>query len=168
MICSFVYVQPNSSAKEIFWFHLAEMARVIDKPCLVMGDFNDFANMGERKGGHSDCFDRIVKFRERWNYCGLMDPGSIGFPFTWIRRRHNVIILQERLDRLLWNDKAMLLFPEAKVANLPRTCSDHHPIAFSSDVRVPPNIELRPFRFEAACLTHKRFINCLRLCLEPP
>lgn len=46
-------------------------------------------------------------------------------------KERNRVVLQERLDRVLWNDKAILLFPEVKVLNLTRTCSDHHPLAFA-------------------------------------
>ena len=66
-------------------------------------------------------------------------------------------MLQERLDRVLWNTEAMLFFPEAKVVNLPRLCSDHNPILFCTEMLQPPPKESRPFRFEAAWLTHSSF-----------
>lgn len=43
IISSFVYVQPHVSAKEAFCFHLMNMSLTLDKPWLVMADFNDFA-----------------------------------------------------------------------------------------------------------------------------
>lgn len=48
------------------------------------------------------------------------------------------------------------LFPEAKVLNLPRLCSDHHPIMFVTHWEVVKILD-RLFRFEVAWLTHKGF-----------
>nr|WMB96902.1 reverse transcriptase [Solanum melongena]WMB97092.1 reverse transcriptase [Solanum aethiopicum] len=141
----------------MFWDALRIYASSVTQPWIVMGDFNDLALSSERKGGSGSCLDRIMKFRERMGDCDLMDPGCIGGVFTFIRRVHGRVILQERLDRLLWNEEAVLAFPEGKVFTLPRFCSDHNPIMFSSHDNHIPNKEARPFCFEAAWLTHDGF-----------
>lgn len=56
-------------------------------------------------------------FVERFSDCGLSDMGAIGAKFTWFRKIHGRIVLQERLDRALLNSAALLR--EAKLVNLP-------------------------------------------------
>lgn len=58
------------------------------------------------------------------------------------------------------------LFTESKVLNLPRICSDHHPIAFNSDFTTPPCRDSRPFRFEAAWFTHLDFQTVFKTAWE--
>ncbi|OMO80853.1 Cytochrome P450 [Corchorus capsularis] len=57
----------------------------------------------------------IMKFRGRWDACDLLDAGSSGCRFTWIKRVGGRIILQEKLDRVLWNVAALSKNPFAKV-----------------------------------------------------
>ena len=75
-----------------------------------MGDFNDFALIAERKGGERSevCLNRICQFRERIDDCSLSDPGCVGGLFTWIRKVNGRVILQERLERVLWNNEAVV------------------------------------------------------------
>lgn len=40
---SFVYVQPNVTSKDMFWDALTVFASSVQRPWVVMGDFNDFA-----------------------------------------------------------------------------------------------------------------------------
>lgn len=62
--------------------------------------------------------------------------------------------LEDVPSDVLWNSEALMVFPEAKVVNLPLLCSDHNPILFRSQMTNPQNREARPFRFEAAWLSH--------------
>lgn len=60
-------------------------------PWTVAGDFNDFASLEERSGWVDH----------------LMDISCSGSKFTWVRRQHGRITLQERLDRVLFNLEAL-------------------------------------------------------------
>ena len=60
------------------------------------------------------------------------------------------------MDRALCNDQWRLLYPEATVHHLPRTCSDHSPLLLQLHWSVPPPNK-RPFCFQAAWLTHEEF-----------
>lgn len=52
---------------------------------------------------------------------------------------------------------------EARIMNLSRLSSDHHLILFHSTMTNPPFKENRPFRFQAAWLTHQDFDNVFSL-----
>lgn len=102
------------------------------------------------------CGSRAAKFRSHLDECSLIDLGFKGAPFTYIRRQHGRISTHVRLDRALCNVEWSLLFPEASVHHLPRTCSDHNPILLKLHAPPPPAAN-RPFHFQAAWLTHPDF-----------
>ncbi|KAL7173403.1 hypothetical protein ACSBR2_032795 [Camellia fascicularis] len=60
----------------------------------------------------------------------------------------------ERLDRAIYNEDWRTLFPEATVQVLPRTYSDHSPLVVHTQGMHPLNPLSRPFRFEAAWMSH--------------
>lgn len=101
----------------------------------------------------------MVKFRETVQHCNLIDAGFRGYQFTWHRDQ-----LEERLDRALINLDWRLRFPDAVVHHLPHFKSDHRPlfIKFTSDKRRP--VGRRPFRFEAAWMSHTQFKSFLGRC----
>ncbi|KAK8349685.1 hypothetical protein V6Z11_A06G161200 [Gossypium hirsutum] len=72
----------------------------------------------------------IVKFKDHWSSCDLLNVGIFGCHFTWVRKNDGRIILQEKLDRVLWNSHALLENPNAKAIVLPHLCSNYHPILF--------------------------------------
>ncbi|KAE8732459.1 hypothetical protein F3Y22_tig00002058pilonHSYRG00012 [Hibiscus syriacus] len=156
-LLSTVYVQSHSNKKDEFWENIRDCSMNINQPWMVVGDFNDFATIEERVGSNSDCMERILKFRECWNMCNLMDVGYIGSKFTWTRHIHGRVTLQERLDRLLQNADMVDLFPNLRVITLNRVYLDHNPILVNTDLGIPVDKEKRPFRFETAWLTHEDF-----------
>lgn len=123
----------------MFGEHMRDLATVVTCPWIFMGDLNDIGLVEERKGGAPVSLNKVLRFRENVNACNLLDAGCVG----WVRKQHGRIVIQERLDRVNTEH-----FPEAKVINLPRTCSDHSPILASMSVLIllpPPDPELRPF-----------------------
>lgn len=85
-LSSFVYVQPCTISKSLFWDALKLFAASVSHPWIVIGDFNDFALLSERKGGSGNCLNRILKSREIMDACNLSDPGCVAGTFTWVRK----------------------------------------------------------------------------------
>ncbi|OMO53937.1 reverse transcriptase [Corchorus capsularis] len=157
---SFAYVRPQTQFKDIFWRDLKDFSASISSSWIVLGDFNDFAALEERWDGKDDVsflINRVLKFRNRWNDCNLLDAGSSGSKFTWRRRVGGRVVLQEKLDRVLWNLAALTELTDAKIMNLPCLCSDHHPILLDFNCIQKAPLKNRPVRFEAAWLTHPEF-----------
>ncbi|GLT82360.1 hypothetical protein SLE2022_007440 [Rubroshorea leprosula] len=73
-------------------------------------------------------FTSARRFREHLEACNLYSKDLLGCEFTWIRKTNGRVILQERLDQALFNLTGLEEFPDAKLINLLRLCSDHHPI----------------------------------------
>ncbi|KAE8656392.1 hypothetical protein F3Y22_tig00117001pilonHSYRG00005 [Hibiscus syriacus] len=85
------------------------------------------------------------------------DFATLNDIFTWTRQHQGRVILQERLDRLLYNIDMVDFFPNLRVVTLTRIYSDHNPILVNTDLEIPMDKDKHPFRFEAAWLTHEEF-----------
>ncbi|GLT31850.1 hypothetical protein SLA2020_065580 [Shorea laevis] len=129
----------------------------ITESWIVMGDFNDIANVDEASPRAVNRFSSAQRFQDYLEACNLLSKDSIGCKFTWVRKINGRVSLRERLNRALLNLSSLAEFPDAKLINLPRLCSDHHPIMLN--IAPPYQIQriAKPVRFEAAWLTHVGF-----------
>ncbi|KAJ1387751.1 Ribonuclease H-like superfamily [Sesbania bispinosa] len=147
-----VYGSPNPVAREELWGHLPHVASSISSSWIVTGDFNEVLLPSEVQGCNY-IRSRADKFAQTLDRCALMDLGSTGGIFSWVRRTVNGCNMAKRLDRVLVNQTWRLSYPEAYVEMLPRCFSDHSPLLVrlrgSSNERGP-----RPFRFLAAWTSH--------------
>ncbi|KAJ7979171.1 RNA-directed DNA polymerase (Reverse transcriptase) Ribonuclease H [Quillaja saponaria] len=124
-----------------------------------MGDFNEVAKVEGKKGGAPVNIFKCKIFISWIEDCNLIDLGAKGPRLTWkgaIWNGYDRIF--KRLDRLLANNEWVCLFNEALVKVLPRTKSNHNPLLLMSG-GLSANHTSRPFRFEAAWLTHGEFRN---------
>ncbi|XP_028104122.1 uncharacterized protein LOC114303175 [Camellia sinensis] len=157
-----VYASLNPTMRETLWDELEEVAKTMSRPWLVVGDFNDYASQGERR-----CFSpntttaRTQKFLKRINNCNLIDLGSSGPKMTWTNNRQGLANTVERLNRALSNPEWRTMFPEATVRVLPRTYSDHSPLLVYTQGMHSLNPSQRPFRFEAAWMSHSGLIHII-------
>ncbi|GKU93401.1 hypothetical protein SLEP1_g6995 [Rubroshorea leprosula] len=150
-LTTFVYVQPHTAMKNEFWSFLHDLALSITGSWVVMGDFNDIATVDEASPRAMNRFTSARRFRDHLDTCTLLSKDSLGCKFTWIRKANGRTILRERLDRALFNMAGLEEFPDAKLINLPRLCSDHHPIMLNIDPPIQISGAAKPPRFEAAC-----------------
>ncbi|XP_020238991.1 uncharacterized protein LOC109818021 [Cajanus cajan] len=135
------------------WGDLCRLAISIDGPWHLMGDFNAVLRQHERSGGSSNaCIRGDNAFKDFVNRCQLMDIGYNGSPFTW--RRGSVF---ERLDRSLASYEWRIMFPDAFLTHLNPLKSDHAPILLKLLATGHRRRGSKPFRFEAAWLTHESF-----------
>ena len=144
VILSCLYVQPHFNMKELFWTGMEVLAKKNTLPWVVIGDFNDIASIDEKWSGAQFCLSKARLFVERVDAFSLFDMGATGVRFTWFRKVHGKVTIRERLDRVLVNTPAQLLFPESRLVNLPSLCSDHHPILWHSHLSSPPPL---PYEF---------------------
>ncbi|XP_028120068.1 uncharacterized protein LOC114317531 [Camellia sinensis] len=83
-----------------------------------------------------------------------MDKSCSGPRMTWTNNRQGLANTVERLDGVLCNEDWRTMFPEATVKVLPRTYSDHFPLVVFTQGMHSLNPLNRPFRFEAAWMSH--------------
>ncbi|KAJ4851447.1 hypothetical protein Tsubulata_031896 [Turnera subulata] len=152
---SAVHGSPNPALRASLWEHLQSLPIPEGSPWRLIGDFNDYS-------GPSDTFEgqylvaRARIFNDRLDSLHLLDLGFSRPPFTWVRMVGSSVSMQTRLDRAVATAEWRELFPDASVLHLPRVYSDHHPLLLVLDGLVGPPSR-RPFRFEAAWLSHAQY-----------
>ncbi|CAL9240148.1 unnamed protein product, partial [Arabidopsis halleri] len=81
--------------------------------------------------------------------------------FTWRRGRQESTCVAKRLDRVLCCAHARLRWQEAIMSHLPFLSSDHAPLYLQLCPPQSVDASRRPFRFEAAWLSHEGFKELL-------
>ncbi|XP_024195622.1 uncharacterized protein LOC112198734 [Rosa chinensis] len=92
-------------------------------PWVVIGDFNEILNNGEKIDGPPKAERHMRGFREVLGYCELLDLGFQGSRETWWNSETHL-----RLDRAVCTPSWCDVFGYAKVIHLPHRKSDHVPI----------------------------------------
>ncbi|XP_057444827.1 uncharacterized protein LOC130737074 [Lotus japonicus] len=153
-----VYGKPHYMGRRELWSQILAIHDNMNDPWCLLGDFNATLHDHERVGSTNTSPRGSLEFRETVNQCGLIDAGYVGNPFTWKKGR-----LQERLDRVLCNLAWRLKFPAGTVYHLHCLKSDHSPLLLKLDVNQRHDPSRRPFRFQAAWLTHGDFSPFLKV-----
>ncbi|XP_031391078.1 uncharacterized protein LOC116203481 [Punica granatum] len=147
-ILTTVYGPPYSHAKPVFWAELTDIANTIDKPWLIVGDFNEICYASDKIGGRNFTSSFRSFLDTFLSQSGCIDLGFTGNPFTWRNKRMGLAFIRQRLDRALANDDWRTTFPRAGVFHLPQIRSNHNPILlklWTESANKP-----KPFRFEEA------------------
>lgn len=156
-ICTSIYASIKANIRANFWQHLGDLSRGIDLPWLLLGDWNEILIPGEQKGCLFSHF-RAASFGNVPDVCGLLDLNTTGGKFTWHRTQGQ---MAKKLDRGLANLQWRLGFPEAFIEVLYRLHSDHNPL-FLRLGGLPLARGQRPFRFEAAWITHNDYYEVVQ------
>lgn len=92
----------------------------------------------------------------------MIELDFIGPKFTWSHGNSVDTRRLARLDRALCDEEWRKKFPEAFVTHCAHGYSDHSPILLQLRSNVADRIGDRPFRFQAAWLTHRQFMEFIR------
>lgn len=149
-----VYASPNPSLQRKFWNELESIAKSIEGPWMLGGDFNSILHASEKKGGSPKSSGICRSFNNWFHDNRLIDLHFKGPCFTWSRGT-----LFKRLDRAICNDHWNSLFTEASVLHLPKIHSDHHPILVSFESNLNRRNSVKPFHFLTAWLMDHSFIS---------
>ena len=156
-----VYASPQENSRQSLWQQLNEFSVSHSQPWLLAGDFNETKSMMERKNCSMDLIRRCNFFGNWIEANALIDLGFNGPPFTWSRGLNPATKKYARLDRGLCNQEWRVLFEEARVLHLIQNQSDHCPILIAPYGFVSPKQSTKPFKFQAAWLTHENFHDFL-------
>lgn len=75
---SFAYVRPNRLSKEMFWRECRSYSESFQGPWVMLGDFNDIANVTEQWGSEEINHGNVNRFIEARDRCNLSDLGNTG------------------------------------------------------------------------------------------
>lgn len=156
-----VYAAPTVSRRSGLWDRLSAVISGVVGPLVLGGDFNTIVRLDERTGGNGQLSPDSLAFGDWINNQSLIDMGFRGNKYTWRRGRVENFFVAKRLDRVLCCPHARLQWQEATVTHLPFLSSDHAPLYIQLAPVVENNPKRRPFRFEAAWLSHDGFKELL-------
>ncbi|XVF54107.1 hypothetical protein PTKIN_Ptkin05aG0154200 [Pterospermum kingtungense] len=153
---SIIYSSPDYSLRKLLWKDLDQVRLAVDGPWLPVRDYNLVYLANESSSKYIFNQNRNSSFVDWIFDQGLMDLGSVGPKFTWMRGTTTQTFNGARLDKAFCNFSLRELFLEAKVIHLPRVCSNHLPLQVMMDA---PSFNSRAssFRFQATWMAHREF-----------
>ncbi|XP_068328277.1 uncharacterized protein [Pyrus communis] len=158
-----VYGTSYRIEKNLFWEWMVNHFTSTDIPWICGGDFNEFLWDYEKSGGVEVLYNRPRFLEEFLSSSQLMDLGFNGPTFTWRGRRKGDWV-EERLDRVMANEKWPQLWPNSHVLHETVLASDHCPIVLSS---ISDGQEGRKmFRFEAFWVSDEEYKNLVEMCWD--
>ena len=123
-------------------------------PWCCVGDYNELTSTDEKVGGVIRLERQMQEFRDAIDYCGFIDLGFVGEPFTWCNNRLGSATIWERLDRGLAMAEWLSMFPNASIHHIDNDTSDHCPLWLTLDATISGHSSpRRPFRFEEIWLS---------------
>lgn len=128
---------------------------------MLVGYFNEILFPSEVKGGNF-CNARAMNFGSMIDDCDLNDMGFKGLAHTWHRSVNSCHRISKRLDRALVDCDWRITFPEVTCTHLHRMFFDHNPLLLRLQHFVP-RASPRPFRFEAAWVSHPDFNTLVQI-----
>nr|GEZ96595.1 hypothetical protein [Tanacetum cinerariifolium] len=145
-----VYAPKSVAGKIDFWASLSRLIANWDGNVIVMGDFNEVREAGERYGSvfHERQADTFNSFIKNLN---LIDIPLGGFRYTWSDKWASKM---SKLDRILINEGVQDAFPHITVIVLEKGVPDNRPILIKESV---VDYGPTPFRFFHSWLDVKGF-----------
>lgn len=135
------------------WSLLRLLHQQISLPWCCVGDYNELTSIDEKVGGAIRSERQMQDFRDAIDFCGFIDLGFVGEPFTWCNNRLGSATIWERLDRGLATAEWISMFPNATLHHVDNGSSDHCPLWLRLEASNPrQSSSRRPFRFEEVWL----------------
>ena len=125
--CSFVYGATAPQERLQLFQQLESIGNHMNRPWIILGDFNCVAGMDERIG-HEARFHETTHLQNCMFNCGVHDIKFSGRIFTWSNKRVGQSRVMFKLDRVLGNQHWDDSFNDVEVIFLPEDDYDHTPM----------------------------------------
>ncbi|KAI9126238.1 hypothetical protein K1719_002659 [Acacia pycnantha] len=134
---------------------------MVNGPWVVMGDFNAYLYVDDKKGGSRPNFSSMKQFGECISQSHLIETEIVGEKYTWERD-----LLKEKIDWAFTSSEWNQLHPLTKVYHLNKFGSDHRPILLRSSPEMSQRRHDHRFRCQAAWFLEEGFDDIVRKSLE--
>ncbi|XP_026378690.1 uncharacterized protein LOC113273139 [Papaver somniferum] len=140
------------------WNDLVTISK-LEKPWLVMGDFNTIMSEDEKKGGLNPLLISMLELNNCLHSCGLIQAPKNGMNFSWCNNRAGRKRIVCNLDKTVFNDKWLEKFSSWGYKVGSRGISDHSTLyGGNADIPKPKNT---PFRALKSWETHTEFLEVI-------
>lgn len=158
-----MYSHLSHMQKRLLW---ADIHRLNLSCLMVVDDFHAVLSAHERRSSvlplRTSC-DDLLGFL---NDCSLLHIPTTGKRFTRAGRRHTRGSVESRIDRSLISQPFHDLWHVVRAHVLPRTCSDHSPLAVFCTLQELSGFH--PFRFQNMWTLHASFLDFVRQSWSSP
>ncbi|XP_026417378.1 uncharacterized protein LOC113312860 [Papaver somniferum] len=127
VLVSGVHAHVKAVQRRFLW---SEMKLLIDlnKPWIVLGDFNAVLTQDEKVGGKLPNINSMLEFSDFLNQCELLQAPKTGLQYTWSNCQHGSKRILCTLDRVVFNQKWLHLYGDWGYKVGMRIVSDHAPL----------------------------------------
>lgn len=130
------------------WKHRWEFRSRNFLPWLLLGDFNEYGLLDEKKEGCYS-YSHAQTFRDNINAYHYLDLEDIDNLYTWVKIMSGLKTIQTYFNKALANEDWCVTFPESSVTHLSQVNSDRSPILVKV-AKYATHPYTKPSRFEAA------------------
>ncbi|XP_061371391.1 uncharacterized protein LOC133313955 [Gastrolobium bilobum] len=124
---SFVYGMHSITARRALWTSLLNIGATMNRPWLILGDFNTILCPSDKHHGNSVTAYETSDFRDCCEELGVTNLNNHGSHFTWTNGR-----VWSKLDRVLCNHLWSYAFQESSYESPGfESISDHSPLIVS-------------------------------------
>ncbi|XP_026417322.1 uncharacterized protein LOC113312800 [Papaver somniferum] len=149
-----VHADSLTIKRRSLWEYLAGISS-LNKPWMLIGDFNAVLSMEEKKGGRSPLTSAMLDFNNCIQNCEMIQAPKTGLNFSWCNNRAGKKRIVCNLDRAFYNVKWSEVFPSWDYKVGTRGTSDHSPL-FGATAAFPKPTNV-PFRDLKVWLSHEGF-----------
>lgn len=103
-ICTAIYASNVLPERESLWEEIISFAKTVDKPWVLLGDFNNVLTRGERRGGVPVSLNEVQGFQNCVETCEVIDLKQYGYQFTWSNRQIGDSRIVSKIDRIMGNE----------------------------------------------------------------
>ncbi|KAI5382050.1 hypothetical protein KIW84_UN0211 [Lathyrus oleraceus] len=129
-VATMIYAFNQVEHRKTLWSKLESLGSNMDRPWVVIGDFNNVLKEEDRIGGQPVNYAEYRDLDEMMHNVSLFENVSKGSYFTW-SNKHTQGIIHSRIDRMVSNVQWLQKYPDAVVENLAPNISDHTPVKVS-------------------------------------
>ncbi|XP_026378819.1 uncharacterized protein LOC113273290 [Papaver somniferum] len=161
VLVSGVHAHVNLVQRRFLWSEM-KLISDLNKPWIILGDFNAILSQDEKIGDKSPNRNSILEVSDCLNQCELIQAPKNGLNYTWSNRQQGSKRILCTLDRVVFNQKWIQLYGDWGYKVGMRIVSDHAPLLGGcASIPKPQNV---PRIFQKMWLSHPNFLNVVADC----
>ncbi|XP_058765287.1 uncharacterized protein LOC131638757 [Vicia villosa] len=156
-----IYAHNQLTHKKKLWDDLQILGDMINKPWIIIGDFNNVLKTEDRMGGNEVQESEYRDLENLMEVNGVFEHETKGSYFTW-SIKHIQGMIYSRIDRALYNNMWFTKFPESVIEVLNPHISDHSPLKVTLDRDRVFSRQRKRFQFLNCVIEKPEYMDTLK------